>query len=67
MSVDISPDGKTIIFDMIGDIYTLPITGGEAKLLMGGMAIESPASYSPDGSMIAFLSDRDGGEKCLGS
>jgi Tol biopolymer transport system component len=62
MSVDVSPDGKTIIFDMLGDIYTLPITGGEAKLLLGGMAIESQPRYSPDGSMIAFLSDRDGGE-----
>jgi imidazolonepropionase-like amidohydrolase/Tol biopolymer transport system component len=62
MSVDISPDGQTIIFDMLGDIYTLPIAGGEAKLLMGGMAIESQPRYSPDGSMIVFLSDRDGSE-----
>jgi Tol biopolymer transport system component len=62
ISLDVSPDGKTIIFDMIGDIYTLPINGGEAKLLMGGMAIEGQPRYSPDGSMIAFLSDRDGSE-----
>jgi len=62
MSLDVSPDGSTIIFDMLGDIYTLPIGGGEAKRIIGGMAFESQPKYSPDGKSIVFLSDRSGGE-----
>src|SRR5262245_43937786 len=33
LSLDVSPDGKTIVFELVGDIYTLPIEGGEAKLI----------------------------------
>lgn len=62
LSLDVSPDGRTIVFDMLGDIYTLPIGGGNAKLLLGGMAFESQPRFSPDGSMITFLSDREGSE-----
>src|SRR5687767_12990141 len=40
MSLDVSPDGSTIIFDLLGDIYTLPINGGEAKKIIGGMSFE---------------------------
>src|SRR6267142_7045962 len=38
IAVDVSPDGKTIAFELLGDIYTMPIAGGEAKLIDGGMA-----------------------------
>ncbi len=62
MSLDVSPDGKAIVFDMLGDIYTLPIEGGEAKKIVGGMAFESQPKFSPDGKTIVFLSDRSGGE-----
>src|ERR1700751_649490 len=62
LSLDVSPDGKTIVFEMLGDIYTLPIEGGEAKLIDGGMAFESQPRFSPDGQWIAFLSDREGSE-----
>jgi hypothetical protein len=36
MSLDVSPDGKSIVFDLLGDIYTMPVTGGDATLLLGG-------------------------------
>ncbi len=61
-SVDVSPDGKTIVFDILGDIYTLPIDGGEAKRIVGGLSFESQPVFSPDGTSIAFLSDRTGVE-----
>jgi Tol biopolymer transport system component/imidazolonepropionase-like amidohydrolase len=62
LSLDVSPDGQTIVFEMLGDIYTLPIGGGTAKLLFGGMAYESQPRFSPDGRMLTFLSDREGSE-----
>jgi Tol biopolymer transport system component len=62
MSLDVSPDGKTIVFELLGDIYTLPIEGGQAKLIDGGMAFDSQPKFSPDGKWIAFLSDREGSE-----
>src|SRR5882724_10620525 len=62
LSLDVSPDGKTIGFELIGDIYTLPIEGGKAKLIDGGMAFDSQPKFSPDGQWIAFLSDREGSE-----
>jgi len=58
--VDLSPDGKTIVFDMLGDIYTVPLAGGEARALTGGIEWNIQPRFSPDGSQIAFISDRSG-------
>src|SRR5258707_7743194 len=62
LSLDVSPDGQNLIFDLIGDLYTVPIAGGEAKKLTSGMAFNAQPAYSPEGKKIAFTSDRGGSE-----
>lgn len=62
MNLDVSPDGKTIVFDMLGDIFTIPITGGKATPLRTGLAYEVQPKFSPDGKYISFTSDAEGGD-----
>ncbi len=56
MSLDVSPDGATIVFDLLGDIYVMPIEGGEATRLTSGPAYDVQPRFSPDGRRIAFTS-----------
>ena len=62
ISLDVSPDGQTIIFELLGDLYTMPMAGGEATPIVTGMGFQTQPTYSPDGSQIAFISDQDGAE-----
>lgn len=62
MSLDVSPDGKEIVFDMMGDIYSMPITGGTAKVLRQGHPFEVQPRFSPNGKQISFTSDAGGGD-----
>ena len=61
-NVTLSHDGKTLVFDMLGDIYSVPISGGEASALTSGIEWNYQPRFSPDGSQIAFVSDRAGGD-----
>ena len=61
-SLDLSPDGQTIVFDMLGDLFLLDIGGGQARVLTSGVEWDMQPAFSPDGRKIAFTSDRGGGD-----
>jgi len=62
MNLDVSADGKQIAFDMLGDIYIMPITGGKATALRTGLPFEIQPRFSPNGKQISFTSDAGGGD-----
>lgn len=58
--VAISPDGKSIAFQYKGDIWSVPVSGGQATRLTTMDSYESHPIWSPDSKNIAFASDRNG-------
>lgn len=59
-SLDVTPNGKQIVFDTLGDIFITSIDGGDAAPLTQDFAWNIHPNVSPDGKQIAFISDRDG-------
>ncbi len=62
ISLDVHPDGSHLVFELLGDLYTLPTSGGTATRITEGAAYDMQPRFSPDGEQIVFVSDRDGSE-----
>ncbi len=62
MSLDVAPDGRSLLFDILGNIFSLEISGGDASPVLTGMPFEAQPVYSPDGGWIAYVSDRSGND-----
>ena len=60
MNLDVHPDGEKLIFDLLGDLYLIPISGGEATRLTSGAAYDLQPRFSPSGDRVLFTSDRGG-------
>lgn len=62
LSLDVSPDGRSLVFELLGDLYRMDIGGGEAQAITRGLPFDSQPRYAPDGRQIVFVSDRSGNE-----
>ncbi|MEO7962582.1 MAG: hypothetical protein ABIT38_01590, partial [Gemmatimonadaceae bacterium] len=62
LSLDVSRDGRTVVFELLGDLYLVAIEGGNARPIVTGRDFAAQPRFSPDGASIAFVSDRDGSD-----
>lgn len=60
MNLDVHPSGELLVFDLLGDLYTLPLSGGEATRITHGAAYDFQPRFSPKGDRLLFTSDRGG-------
>lgn len=60
--VAVTPDGTNLVFVLLGHLFRLSAAGGTAEQLTFGLAYDKEPAFSPDGTQIAFASDRDGSE-----
>lgn len=62
VSLDVSKDGRSLVFELLGDLYTLPVGGGRASPLVTGRPFQSQPRFSPDGTQLVFISDATGSD-----
>jgi CubicO group peptidase (beta-lactamase class C family)/imidazolonepropionase-like amidohydrolase/Tol biopolymer transport system component len=62
VSLDASPDGRTLVFELLGDVYALPVSGGRAQPVLTGRAFQSQPRFSPSGAQLVFISDVSGSD-----
>lgn len=62
VSLDVAPDGGSLVFELLGDVYSLPVEGGRARPLLTGRAFQSQPRFSPAGRLLAYVSDESGSD-----
>lgn len=54
---DLHPNGREFVFDTLGELYCLPIEGGQAKRILAGVEWDVDPRFSADGTQLLYVSD----------